>query len=527
MIRYLPTSDEMYGAEIATMDSLKIPQSVLMERAAFFAYETLEEAYPSLSKDTTILLLCGNGNNGGDALALARILLTEGYRVTCFLPPSSKRSDANIAQETSLLAYRDKAGFEHCTVLREMPEHFAYDVIIDGIFGIGLSRPIEGLWAEVLGRIKGSKAFKLSLDIPSGLIADTGIVTGPCFQADATCCFGAVKLGEMIAQGPEVCGDLYEDSIGIVLNKAFSTEPVHVSFDDRFAGIQTFLPRDPKGNKGTFGKVLLYAGDPNTAGACILAARACFGAGCGMVQILTHPVNKELILHELPEAMVNTQVVLDILEGKETGEALQKLLDWADVLAMGPGIGQTDDAHRILHTILSADVQIPLILDADALNLLSTDPLLYAILPEHVVLTPHVGEASRLFGEKVPSLDLEGIFNREDVMRSYLDDEKLDGLDITFVLKDHTTLVMSSASRSIYVNLSGDNGMAVAGSGDVLTGLLAGILAQGRNSGKSIRELVDYSVYLHGLCGEYASEMKNSYGMTASDLIPALWDLLA
>ncbi|MCR4587427.1 MAG: NAD(P)H-hydrate dehydratase [Lachnospiraceae bacterium] len=528
MYRYLPTSDEMYAAEHATMNTLKIPQSVLMERAAFFAYEVLlESVLQKMTAPARVLILCGNGNNGGDGFALARILLTEGHKVTCILPPSDKRSDGCREQEERLMLYRDKAGFEEVELLKELPSLQGFDVIVDAIFGIGLSRPIEGFWKGVIPQVNEAAAFRLAIDIPSGLMADTGEIPGVCFHADATAAIGAVKLGELIGSGPEVCGEIYEDPIGIVCKDALNTEPLHYGFEDSRTDYKSFLPRDPRGNKGTFGKVLLYAGSASAAGACIMAAKAAFASGCGMVKILTDQVNRDLILHEVPEAMVDTVLIPEILADHPVEEEIKAMVSWADVVAMGPGIGNDAKSHKVMQSILGTGLNVPLLLDADGLNVLSTDPLLYAILPKQVIMTPHMGEAARLLDLSVSQLAGDGLFRREYALREYLGSDRLCDLDVCIALKDHATIVCSSHEDRIYVNLSGDDGMATAGSGDVLTGLLAGILAQSRNSQHSMQEKVSFAVYLHGLCGEIAATEKNSYSMTASDEICALWELLS
>lgn len=485
-MEYLLDAVQMKQCDRFTIEEMGIPAMVLMERASLAVVEELLRAIP---KPDSVLVVCGSGNNGGDGFAVARLLKERGIRVDV----SFVGREASMTRECRM----QRQICEKCGI--KISSNFdaeEYTVIVDAIFGIGLSRPVTGAYAEVIAKINQSSARCVAVDIPSGIHADTGAVMGIAVRADLTVTFAAKKIGQILYPGAACCGTLIRREVGIAVEH---TEAV---FTCDTSDLYRLPERPSYSNKGSFGKVLLIAGSQGMSGAACLCAQAAYRSGCGLVRVFTPECNRTVIQTVLPEAMVTCY-------GKEM-DALSELagaLAWADVIGIGPGLGTDETTRDLLRCVMERWTK-PLVIDADGLNLLAREKALLElrrrIAPEHpVIVTPHVGEMMRLTGKAKNEIlaDLIGACREFAAQHSLI-----------CVEKDARTVV--SDGRRCCINTSGNQGMAVGGSGDVLTGVLCGLLAQGMEP----FEAAALGVYIHGLAGDAAKDLCGSRGMMAGDI---------
>ena len=489
-MKYLVTAEEMRRYDQNTIERIGIPAIVLMERAALAALEAVEKH--CVGKGGFALVLAGMGNNGGDGLALARMLSERGYQVEVWCVGNRDKASEQWELQRKILE-------SYSVELVTKPGRQEYTVVIDALFGVGLSREISGVFreaAELFNRLSG---YKIALDLPSGVDSDTGRIWGCAIRADETVTFGFCKRGLLMYPGCTYAGKITASDIGISERSFFGEGPGMVLCDEE---AEQLLPsRRPDGNKGTFGKVLLMAGSRNMAGAAVLAAKACYRIGAGMVKVITPEENRVILQETVPEALLGTPA--DLEDG----------LEWADVIAIGPGIGKNREAVKCLELVLGKSRK-PLVIDADGLNLLSESRTLRAQLAEQgekgrsLVLTPHVGELARLMGKSAAELkeDLPGC------------GKTLAGeLHAVVAAKDARTFVCAE-NRPVCVSLSGNSGMATAGSGDVLAGAIAGLLAQGMEPFQAAVS----GVRLHGLAGDRVSARLGEHACMAGDVADAL-----
>lgn len=503
---YVLTGEEMQRYDANTITHFKIPGLVLMEQAALAACEEIVKRFPN--PGTKVLILAGKGNNGGDALAIARLLYQKGYPVTVHIV-----SNRSFTRED----FSESAGVQYDILqsmgVLEVPNlpTDSYDIVIDGIFGVGLNRTINGKIAETIQQINFSKGYKIALDIPSGIHAATGEVLGVAFKADVTITFAFFKRGLFLLPGAGYAGEVIKKEIGITSESFLENPP------EMFALMgegKAYVPkRSPWGHKGTFGKILLIAGSKQIAGAAILAGRACMMSGCGMLRICTHREQKTEILTSFPEAMVDVYS-----DAEEAKEVVRQGMAWADVVAIGPGLGCEKEADMLLKTVIE-EVAKPIVMDADALNLLSlfeNFELLKKVRSmegrKPLILTPHPMELCRLLGCDRDTLREQGLA---------LTQKLAEELHCVVVKKDARTIVCSE-HQPFVINLKGNSGMATAGSGDVLTGIIAAMLALKLPD----HEAAAVGVYLHALAGDKAAQTMNEYSMLAGDICNALSEVL-
>ena len=502
-MEYLVTQAEMQQYDKNTIEHLKMPALVLMERAALVTVEQIRRE----KGDATyrVLVVAGGGNNGGDGLAIGRLLMLQGCQVDfVLLAPREKCSKETTLQMEILAQY----GYEPYDRIPKSE----YDIVIDAIFGVGLSREIKGIYREAVCAVNEKNSYVCAVDIPSGVHADSGQILGCAVQADLTVTYGFYKLGQFLYPGAGCCGRIICGQIGIDEHSFLERRPRFYTYT---APEDVRLPaRRPDGNKGTFGKVLVIAGSSTICGAAMLAGRSVFRMGAGMVQIVTARQNREILQQALPEAMLT---VYDTALWSENGpddafaEAFGKAHDWADCILIGPGIGTGKAAAWLLERCL-LESRLPMVVDADGLNLLAeaiasqTKEEMPADSERKLILTPHLGEFSRLFGCSIP-----------EVVRNliYYPAELADRLHCIVVCKDARTVVACPEREQIYLNTSGNAGMATAGSGDVLAGMITGLLAQGIEA----EDAAAAGVYLHGMAGDMAALAYGERSMTASDII--------
>ncbi len=504
-MEYVLTADEMKKCDAAAINEYGIPSLVLMERAAL---ETANEITSRYGSDIFVGVFAGSGNNGGDGIAVARILHERGARVEITMTGDA----AKLTKETSAqLETAKKLGISVFYGL----EHTLYDVIVDAIFGIGLKREVEGKQRRAIEAMNASKASVVAVDIPSGVNADDGSIMGCAVKADVTVTFQYRKRGIMLYPGASCAGEVVCAPIGIPSALTDGKRTGVVTFSDKDKDLR--LPaRKRAGNKGSFGKVLLVSGSRTMGGACQLSAYAAYRIGAGMVRVFTARENRESLLRKIPEVIIGTYDDSDGNEEISDAERkeLIEAIEWASVVAIGPGISTSPRAFDILRTVI-AHCDKPMVIDADALNLLSMhDTLLDSFKfggrknAADVIFTPHLGEFSRLIKFPVSELKKDILGACKIFTKKY---------DVSLVCKDARTVITKMAKLT-YLNSSGNDGMATAGSGDVLTGIIAGLLAQGMSG----FEAAVMGVYAHGLAGDYARDNASSYYIMAQDIINSL-----
>lgn len=490
-MKTIVTCSQMRELDRYTIQNQKMPSEVLMERAALSVVERLEKKKKSLRR---VLIVCGTGNNGGDGVAVGRILWLKGYHaeICCLGNPAKFSPDLKKQIET---AQNYQVPFVN------NPSWDEYTTIVDAIFGAGLSREVTGIYAQAVAAMNQAAGRKVAVDVPSGLDGDHGQVLGCAFQADETVTFGFLKAGLCFYPGQNLAGKITVADIGIYEKGCEPAWEYCHAFEKR--DLKKLLPkRREDGNKGTFGKILILAGSRQIAGAAGLCAAACLKSGAGMVKIFTPRENREILQGLLPEALLS---VYDS-ERPDFGQ-LQADLEWCDAVAAGPGLGQEDYARDYLRYLLEHSSK-PLVLDADGLNLFAGNPQWKELLPPVCVFTPHAAEMSRL--TKLPVGEIKA-----DFVGQVINYAKTYG--VTCVLKDARTVTAAPDGRC-WINLSGNSGMATAGSGDVLTGILAALLAGGEDPSVTAAA----GVYLHGQAGDIAGRKQGKRSMTARDLILAL-----
>ncbi len=509
-MNYILSREEMRDADSRTANELHVPSAVLMERAALLTAGRVIKRLDSVSGAEKVLIVCGPGNNGGDGFACGRILMENGiFTELLFIGQEEKMSPLEKEQYLSVCALKDDAVFFGSVPVID------HDVIVDAIFGISLSRSVEGEFADIIERINDSRekgAYVISIDIPSGIDADSALVCGTAVKADETVSCGFLKPGNVLFPGAYHNGEVICGNIGITERALVSRPKISYFSDDEIR-----LPdRKSDSNKGSYGKVLIVAGNKNIAGAAVLSSRAALRTGCGMVRVLTHEANRTVLQTACPEALVTTygddsfsekkgQTSLFDDAGKSIEDIVKEAVSWCSVIAVGPGIGTDEKAEKLLRTVLKNSRSCPVILDADALNIISENTEILYDSSSEIVITPHLKEMSRLTGVPVNEIKSHIIATAADFASGY---------HVTVVLKDSRTVTALKNGETV-INLKGNNGMATAGSGDVLTGMIASLAAQGLDTGRA----ASLGVSLHGLAGERASEIHGLHGVTATDII--------
>lgn len=514
-LRFLVSAEEMKRYDTYTIEQIGIPSMVLMERAALKVVESMKEHLGDL-KNRRILAVCGGGNNGGDGLAVARLLLEQGMNVDiCLVAPEEKCTGQTLLQKKILLAYCTENLFFSGPGMLPNFNLKEYAIIIDALFGVGLSRPIEGEFARWIEAINASEATVVSVDIPSGIDADFGHLMGCAVAADLTVTFAFSKRGLYLYPGKEYAGEVDLKEIGITERSFAGKKPVCFTYDS------IALPKRRRdGNKGTFGKLLVIAGSRELCGACSLCAESAYRVGAGMVKIVTSESNRQILQTTFPEAMLLTYEE-DVLPVEE----LRTSFAWADGIVMGPGMGQSKMAGQLVELVLS-EADTSLILDADALNLIAQQDDLRKALRErssrfpqrNVVLTPHPGELARLTGKSISELKEHPLRDARELAKE---------LSCTVVSKDAATLVCDSG-ETFFINMAGNSGMATAGSGDVLAGILGGFMVQLKEGNQEVDPPISWvaeGVTLHAYAGDLAKVRVGEHAMIAGDLIESLKDI--
>ncbi|MCC6460244.1 MAG: NAD(P)H-hydrate dehydratase [Saprospiraceae bacterium] len=489
------TTDQIRAWDAYTIAHEPISSIDLMNRAASAFTHWLTTRYPDVRRP--VWIWAGTGNNGGDGLAVARLLHQQFYAVKVFVCAFSGKHSADF--DAQMMALPPHAAIE-VTVLRDaagtFPEPPPDALLIDALFGSGLSRPLDGPWARLIDVLNQLPNEKVAIDLPSGLFAERAS-SGPCLQCQRTFSFETPKLAFFYPENADRVGDWSYGSIGLHPQYAAETATPFY-FLEGPAAAALVRPRQRFAHKGTFGHALLINGSQGKMGAAVLAAKACLRAGVGLLTVQAPRCGYVILQTAVPEAMC----LLD--EAEQYWSDLPDLQAYTAIGA-GCGIGTRPETAQALKRLL-LQARVPLVLDADALNLLAQHPGWFAYLPENSILTPHPKEFERLFGSSANSAA------RLEVLRAKAREHR-----IFIVLKGANTAI-AGPDGACWFNSSGNPGMATGGSGDVLTGVLCGLLAQGY----SPREACLLGVYLHGLAGDLAATATGQAGLIAGDLVAGL-----
>ncbi len=469
------------------IEEFAVPGEVLMTRAGQAAFAALRAHWPD---SRSIVVLCGTGNNGGDGYVVARLAREAGLDVTVLQLGDAARvgGAARLARDALLAAGAAVTPYAGQSLQ-------GYDVVVDALLGTGLERPLEGLWRDAVAAIRGAPGHVLAIDIPTGLHADRGSVLGAAVKADLTITFIGVKQGLLTGQGLDACGTLLYDDLGVP--GALFRRLVPAAVAGGALRLRRVLPpRARDSHKGCFGHVLVVGGEQGMSGAPRLAGEAAARCGAGLVSIATRAAHAAVLNLSCPELMVH---------GAEDAAALRPLFSRATVLAIGPGLGVGKWARCMLAACLESP--LPKVMDADALTLLAQEPL----RRDDWVLTPHPGEAARLLG--VSSRDIQA--DRFHAVREI--QERYGGV---CVLKGAGTLIQGRG-RATVVCTAGNPGMAAGGMGDVLTGVIAALLAQGLGP----MAAACHGAILHARAGDRAAR-EGERGLLAGDLMSCLRHLV-
>jgi NAD(P)H-hydrate epimerase len=488
------TSNQIRAWDEFTIQHEPIASIDLMERAAATCYEWIIKNYEGKS----FSIFCAKGNNGGDGLAIGR-MLSANHSVTVYILEFGHLGTEDFQTNLARL-HKSQAVIKFIPTEETIPFIPPDDILIDALFGSGLNRPVEGLTARVVETINDNGNEIVSIDIPSGLSADNSSKGNTAIHAAHTLSFGCYKPAFLVAENESNVGTLHILDIG--LHKEFLNNLENSTFYvDRSVAHSVIKPRPRFGHKGTFGHGLIIAGSYGKMGAAVLAAKACLRSGIGLLTMHVPGCGNHILQTAVPEAMLDTDA------DEKINTTVTTELNKYDSIGIGPGLGTAYATASLIRNILST-YRKPLVLDADALNILSAHPEWLPNLPPYSIITPHPKEFARLFGSST-----------NDFARIELAKEKAKELKIIIVLKGHHTLIATPDKKSFF-NSTGNAGMATGGTGDVLTGIMTALLAQKYSS----VDAAVLGVYLHGLSGDIAVKKISEPSLIASDVIEHLSD---
>ena len=475
-----------------TIENEPVSSINLMERAAGKCVEWILSNYPDA---ISFSIFCGKGNNGGDGLAIARMLLQQNYRVSIYILEFGHLGTDDFQTNLARLHLLPNAAIYFIQSEENFHTLEKNTIIIDALYGSGLNRKLEGVTANLVDHINKSGCKIISIDIPSGLSVDQSSKGNIIIKASHTLGFQCYKLAFLIPENQEYIGDL--QILDIELQESFlETAFTKYELVDDVIIHSIYKPRNNFAHKGNFGHALIIAGSYGKIGAAVLASNACLRSGVGLLTCHIPKCGYEILQSTIPEAMVMTD------ENNEFVTNVTAVLSKYKSIGIGPGIGTNDETKKMLREVFTA-YKKPIVIDADALNILSSEKELIKIIPAGSILTPHPKEFERLFGE-----------TNNDYEKIDLASQKAKELNCLIVLKGHHTFIATPGGKSFF-NSTGNAGMATGGSGDVLTGILTGLLAQGYSS----EEAAILGVYIHGLAGDFAAKELSMEAMIASDII--------
>lgn len=468
-----------------------VSSSDLMERAATACFNWLQQQYPSKQ---SYYIFCGNGNNGGDGLVIARLLAQKKHTVFVYILHAANTPSEDFNRNLKKL---EVATFNTYFIqsAADFPEFPANAIVIDALFGTGLNKPPGNITKALVQHINNSQLITISIDIPSGLFADASSKGNAIIATTNTLSFQQPKMAFLLPENEMYCGTVHILDIG--LHKKFyeETETVFSIADAAF--IKTiYKPRKKFTHKGSYGHAAIIAGSYGMMGAAILSARACLRGGAGKLTCITPGCGYNIMQTAVPEAMCVTS-------GDQYIDSVKDLNSFTSI-AVGPGIAKQPSHKKLLQTIL--ETQKPVIIDADALNVMADNQDLLKLLPANAVLTPHPKEFERLFGETT-----------NDFERIQLALQKAACYKVFIIVKGHNSFIATPQGKGFF-NTTGNAGMATAGSGDVLTGIITALLAQNYTA----ENACILGVHLHGLAGDLAAAQLSQEAMIAGDIVDFL-----
>lgn len=491
------TSAQMHDLDDYTIAHEPIKSLDLMERAA---RKLTTEFETKIANNYEVVVFAGPGNNGGDGLAMARMLTDDGYSVSVYLFNIKGHLSEDCATNKARLKDNKRLkAFTEITQEFEPPKLDANTVVIDGLFGSGINKALTGGYALLVKYINASPCRVVSIDIPSGLMPEdnSNNVRAHIIRANMTFTLQVPKLSFYFPENQVFIGELHTLDIGISREGMEETEAQYELLEKDF--IHSLVKeRNSFAHKGTFGNALLVAGSYGMAGAAVLGAKACLKTGVGKVTVHTPRKNNDIIQISIPEAIVSR-------DKDETKFSEPIDTEDFDAMGIGPGLGQ-DEITAVALIAQLRRTQCPMVIDADALNILGSHRAWLQQLPKGAILTPHPKEFERLAGHGMDT------YEQLDKAR-----DQAQRMDILIIMKGHHTTICTPSGK-VYLNSTGNSGMATAGSGDVLTGIITSLLAQGYKR----EEACLLGVYLHGLAGDIAASNLGEESLTASDIIKCL-----
>ena len=507
-------AEEMQELDRKAIETYRIPGMILMENAGKGAAEAISDAFPDLQKKK-IAIIAGKGNNGGDGFVIARYLLNQGVSVRVYLltDPKGLRGDAetnyNIFQRMKGEILSVASSKDYVKVKKDLEK---FDILVDGIFGTGLDAEVRGYYREVIDHLNTLQKPVVAIDIPSGLDANTGKPLGTAIRAFLTITFGLPKVGHLIPPGLGYVGKVKVIDIGIP-RRLVEEEKIPTYLLEK-EQIQRWLsiPRNPDTHKGDYGHLLVIAGSVGKTGAAAMACQAALRMGAGLVTLaIPKSLNgimemklTEVMTEPLPETPKQTLSL-------RAFSALVRLCENKRAVIIGPGLGTFKETQSLVLKLVKT-LNLPIILDADGLTALATQPKILPITNRSLILTPHPGEMARLIRSNVK----EVLEDRIGLSRKFSQSQH-----VHLILKGHPTLI-STPQGEVFVNPTGNPGMASGGTGDVLTGMIGGLVCQGFD----ILPSLQIAVYLHGMAGDEGAREKGEKSLIATDIIEKIPSLL-
>lgn len=479
---------QLKEADQITIKKEPISSIDLMERAANKCADWFSKKYASAQ---ALTFICGVGNNGGDGLAMARILHRRGYDIEVFIIGERSKASKDFEQNFNrilTIGIKPKS-------LEDVQEISTKAIIIDAIFGTGLSRPLEGEIAKAVQELNQLTNEKISIDLPTGIKADETLSANEiAFKADFTLTIGLPKIALLLPENGTYIGNWELISIGINQEYIDAAETQNFLLDHAEAK-EIYKPAEKFSHKGSQGKALIIAGSRGKMGAAVMASKACMKAGTGLLETMVPTCGVDILQITHPESMVLTN------DGEDLLVPVQELPE-VDAIGIGPGIGKAPQTLALVEQVLKL-AKKPMVIDADALNIISENPSLLKLVPEWSILTPHPKEFTRLCG------NFKNDLQKLELLRQFCAKYKV----VMLIKGAHTAICIPGGT--IYFNTTGNPGMATAGAGDVLTGLITGLMAQGY----SPQRAAIFGVYIHGLAGDIAAKKYGKPSMQASDII--------
>ncbi len=503
------TAEVMREMDRVAIEEYGVPGVALMENAGAGAARAILRYWPDAAR---VAVIAGGGNNGGDGYVIARHLINSGLEAVTYLISDRKKIKGDALTNLETLSRMnsvilDIKSEEDLGLLREALH--GYDLVVDAMLGTGLTKPLKGLYASCVDMLNSSDVPVCSVDIPSGLSSDTGKPLGDAVRADLTCTYGLVKLGQVIYPGAAYVGDLLLVDIGMprdVVEKLGGDDRLLMKENVR----ELFVPRDAEAHKGDFGHLLAVAASPGKTGAAAMCAESAVRSGAGLVTVVLPESLNAVLEAKLTEAMTLPARDDKGFLTSDAWENIKPALELADALAIGPGLGAEDSTRELFFKLVS-EAGLPMVIDADGLNLLASDAGAIKSSGAKAVLTPHPGEMARLLG--ISSKEVQ-----EDRVSAARRLAEASGAVV--VLKGARSII-ASPEGALAVNPTGNPGMASGGAGDVLTGIIGSLLGQGFEP----FDAACAGTWIHGRAGDMAREVYGEIALKATDLIEALPDV--